>query len=141
MSELRISTETVCFVIVKAQALAAREAATGLSEGSNPSDENYQAVLEELPGDATEEELRRTLEALNGEELADLIGLLWLGRDDRPVEDWPDVLREAAEERPAHPIAELLQTPLLGEYLDLGLAKFGYSCTQIRGGHGTPPYS
>jgi hypothetical protein len=105
---------------------------------SNPSDENYQAVLEDLPGDATEEELRRTLEALNGEELADLIGLLWLGRDDRPVEDWPNVLREA-EQRRAHPIAELLETPLLGEYLDLGLAKFRYSCTQIRGGHGAPP--
>lgn len=140
MSELRINTETVCFVIAKARAFDAQVAPSGLAEGSNPSDENYQAVLEDRPGDATEEELRRTLQSLNGEELADLIGLMWLGRDDRPLEDWPDVLREVAEEWPDHPIAEILGTPLLGEYLDLGLAKFGYSCTEIRGGHGPPPY-
>jgi len=140
MSELRISTETVCFAIARARALAAKVAPTGLVEGSNPSDENYQAVLEDRPGDATEEELRRALQALNGEELADLIGLMWLGRDDRPVEDWPDVLREVAEQPPERPIDELLETPLLGEYLEQGLATFGYSCSDIRGGHGAPPH-
>ena len=140
MSELRISTETVCFAIARARALAAKVAPTGLVEGSNPSDENYQAVLEARPGDATEEELRRALQALNGEELADLIGLMWLGRDDRPVEDWPDVLREVAEQPPERPIDELLETPLLGEYLEQGLATFGYSCSDIRGGHGAPPH-
>ena len=139
MSELRISTETVCFAIARARALA-KVAPTGLVEGSNPSDENYQAVLEDRPGDATEEELRRALQALNGEELADLIGLMWLGRDDRPVEDWPDVLREVAEQPPERPIDELLETPLLGEYLEQGLATFGYSCSDIRGGHGAPPH-
>jgi len=140
MSELRISTETVCFAIARARALAAKVAPTGLAEGSNPSDENYQAVLEDRSGDATEEELRRALQALNGEELADLIGLTWLGRDDRPVEDWPDVLREVAEQPPERPIDELLENPLLGEYLEQGLARFGYSCTEIRGGHGAPPH-
>jgi hypothetical protein len=140
MSELRISTETVCFAIARARALAAKVAPTGLVEGSNPSDENYQAVLEDRSGDATEEELRRALQALNGEELADLIGLTWLGRDDRPVEDWPDVLREVAEQPPERPIDELLETPLLGEYLEQGLATFGYSCSDIRGGHGAPPH-
>jgi hypothetical protein len=147
MSELRISTETVCFIIAKALAFDAPEEGEGLSEASNPSDENYQAVLEEPPedatdeaGDATEEELRGTLEALNGDELADLIGLIWLGREDRPVEDWPDILEEVAAQPPDHPIAEILATPLLGEYLDLGLAKFGYSCTEIRDGHGPPAF-
>jgi Protein of unknown function (DUF3775) len=147
MSELRISTETVCFVIAKALAFDAPEEGEGLSEASNPSDENYQSVLEEQPedatdeaGDATEEELRGTLEALNGDELADLIGLIWLGRDDRPIEDWPDILQEVSEQRLDNPIAEILGTPLLGEYLDLGIAKFGYSCTEIRDGHGPPPH-
>jgi len=104
-------------------------------DGSNPADDEERAILEDQAGDATEEELRRTLEALNGAELADLIGLAWLGRGEESVEDWPDIMERVAEEQPEHPIDYLMQLPLLGDYLDEGLAAFGLSCTES----GEPP--
>jgi len=130
MAELRISTETVCFIIAKARALDAKVAPSGLMDGSNPADDEERAILEDRPGDATEEELRRTLEALNGAEMADLIGLAWLGRGEETVEDWPDIMERVADEHPEHPVTYLMQLPLLGDYLDEGLAAFGLSCTE-----------
>ena len=135
MAELRISTETVCFIIAKARALDAKVAPSGLMDGSNPADDEEHAILEDRPGDATEEELRRTLEALNGAEMADLIGLAWLGRGEETVEDWPDVMQRVADEHPEHPVTWLMQLPLLGDYLDEGLAAFGLSCADS----GEPP--
>jgi hypothetical protein len=129
MAELRISTETVCFIIAKARTLDVKVASSGLMSGSNPADDEERAILEDQPGDATEEELRRTLEALNGAEMADLIGLAWLGRGEETVEDWPDIMQRVTEEHPEHPIAWLMQLPLLGDYLEEGLAAFGLSCT------------
>lgn len=130
MSELRVSTETICFVIAKARALDVKEAPSGLASGTNPADEDYQSALEDRPGDATEEELERTLQALNGAEMADTIALMWLGRDDSPLEEWPDVLREVGEAHIEHPVDYLMGTPLLGDYLEEGLAKFGFSCIE-----------
>jgi Protein of unknown function (DUF3775) len=129
MAELRISTETVCFIIAKARTLDVKVASSGLMSGSNPADDEERAILEDRPGDATEEELRRTLEALNGAEMADLIGLAWLGRGEETLEDWPDIMQRVADEHPEHPIAWLMQLPLLGDYLEEGLAAFGLSCT------------
>ena len=136
MAELRISTETVCFIIAKARALDAKVAPTGLADGSNPTDDEAgHPILEDLPSDATEEELRRTLEALNGAEMADLIGLAWLGRGEETIEDWPEIMQRVAEEHPEHPVAWLMQLPLLGDYLEEGLAAFGLSCLDS----GEPP--
>jgi Protein of unknown function (DUF3775) len=130
MAELRISTETVCFIVAKARTLDAKVAPSGLLSGSNPADDEERAILEDRPGDATEEELRRTLEALNGAEMADLIGLAWLGRGEETVEEWPDIMERVAEQHPEHPVAWLMQLPLLGDYLEEGLAALGLSCTE-----------
>jgi hypothetical protein len=125
----------VCFIIAKARALDIKVAPSGLMNGSNPADDEERAILEDLPSDATEEELRRTLEALNGAEIADLIGLAWLGRGEETVEDWPDIMQGVADDHPEHPVAYLMQLPLLGDYLEEGLAAFGLSCTES----GEPP--
>jgi hypothetical protein len=130
MSELRVSTETICFLIAKARALDAKVAPTGLASGTDPIDDDYQTVLEDRASDPTEEELRRTLEALNGAEMADVVALMWLGRDDLAVEEWPDVLRQVGDAHIEHAVDYLMGTPLLGDSLDEGLANFGVSCLE-----------
>jgi hypothetical protein len=131
MSELRVSTETVCFIIAKARAFDVKVAPSELNEGADPIDDDYVEALEDAPaGDATEEELRRTLEALNGAEMADVVALMWLGREATPVEDFEEVLQQVAEADIDHPIDYLMGTPLLGDYLEEGLAWFGRSCTE-----------
>ena len=128
MSELRVSTETICFIIAKARALDVKVAPTGLASGNDPIDDDYHSTLEDRASDPTEEELRQTLEALNGAEMADLLALMWLGRDDLALEEWPDVLRQGDDAQIGHPIDYLMGRPLLGDYLEEGLAKFGLSC-------------
>jgi hypothetical protein len=130
MSELRVSTETICFIIAKARALDVKVAPTGLASGSDPIDDGYQAALEDRASDPTEEELRQTLEALNGAEMADVLSLMWLGRDDLALEEWPDVLRQVDDAHIGHPVDYLMGRPLLGDYLEEGLAKFGVSCLE-----------
>lgn len=131
MSELRVSTETVCFIIAKARAFDVKVAPSELNEGADPIDDDYVEALEDAPaGDATEEELRRTLEALNGAEMADVVALMWLGREATPVEDFEEVLQQVAEADIDHPVDYLMGTPLLGDYLEEGLAWFGRSCTE-----------
>ena len=130
MSELRISTEKVCFIIAKARTFHAKLPPVLPDYGSNPSDEDaVHPILEDRPGDLTGQELKDALAELNGAELADLIGLFRLGEEDiRTADDWPEVLREVDEQQPEHPVDELVEQPLLADMLEEGLQKFGLSC-------------
>ena len=140
MSELRISTEKVCFIVARARTFHAKLPPVLPDDGSNPTDESVDhPILEDRPGDATGEELRDALSGLSGAEMADLIGLFWLGRDDlRDADDWADVLAEVDDQRPEHPVDDLMQQPLLADMLEEGLAKFGHSCMD-RGEAVEPP--
>ena len=130
MAELRISTEQVCFIIAKARAFDAKVAPSGLEDGSNAVDDNMIAELENRARDPDELELRQAIGALNAAELADLIALLRLGRDDRSIDEWQDLLHEVQEDAPEHPVDALVRTPLLGDLLEDGLSQFGVSCTE-----------
>lgn len=130
MSELRISTEKVCFIIARARAFHAKLPPVLPDYGSNPSDEDaVHPILEDREGDLSGQELRDALADLNGAELADLIGLFRLGEDDlRSADDWQDVLGEVDDQRPEHPVDDLAGQPLLADMLEEGLQKFGLSC-------------
>lgn len=136
MSELRIDTATVCFIVTKARAFDAKVAPGGMEAGSNPVDDEMLGALEHRARDPIEQELRQAIEALNGAELADLTALMRLGRDDGSIDDWPDVLHDILEDPPEHPVDDLVGTPLLGDYLEEGLAKFGVNCMET--GEGVP---
>ena len=130
MSDLRISTEKVCFIVARARTFHAKLPPVLPDYGSNPSDEEAaHPILEDRPDDLTGQELRDALSELNGAELADLIGLFRLGEDDlRTADDWPDVLREVDDQQPEHPVDYLTEQPLLADMLEEGLQKFGLSC-------------
>jgi len=128
---LAISAEKVCFVIVKAREFDAKDIVTDPDDGSNPSDDNMIAVLEDHGDDPVAEELTSFISDLSEDEQVDLVTLAWLGRDDNTLEDWSSLREEAARahrERTAHTANYLLGIPLLGDYLEEGLAMFGMSC-------------
>lgn len=141
MSDLRISTEKVCFIVAKARAFHAKLPPVLPDYGSNPTDEEgLHPILEDRPGDLTGQELRDALAGLNGAELADLIGLWRLGEDDqRTADDWPEVLRDVEDQHPEHPVDALSEQPLLADMLEEGLQKFGLSCADS--GEGIDPGS
>src|ERR1700692_1031676 len=94
--ELAISPEKVCFIIVKARELDAKDVVTEPDPGSNPSDDQDAAVLEDHADDPGVEELTSLIDSLSEDEQIDLVALAWLGRDDNEASDWPEVRDEAA---------------------------------------------
>lgn len=128
---LTISPEKVCFVIIKAREFDAKDEVTEDDPGSNPSDDKDAAVLEDHADDPVVEELTSFISALSEDEQVDLVALAWLGRDDYAAADWPTVRAEAAEAHTGRTAQYLLGMPMLGDFLEEGLALLGYSCEEF----------
>jgi Protein of unknown function (DUF3775) len=128
MPTLSISTDKVCFVIVKARAFDVKDAATIQDDGSNPVDDRMVEVLEDRGDDPVVWELAAFIGAMSEDEQVDLVTLTWLGRGDGGLEDWEELRAEAARAHNRHTVLYLLRTPLLPDYLQEGLAQFGRSC-------------
>jgi hypothetical protein len=123
-----ISTEKVCYVVVKARELDVKVAPEDLDDGSNAADDGMQRILEDYADDATREELQSFLSAQSDDELRELVALTWIGRGDFVADDWDEVLSQVRDVREQHTVDYLLGTPLLAYYLEEGLAQFGLSC-------------
>ena len=125
---LTISSESVCFIIVKAREFDVQDVVTDPDSGSNASDDGVASVLEAHSDDLTQKELVAFINALSDEEQADLVALLWLGRGDGTLEDWDDLRDEAQRQHNNRTAAYLLGEPLLSDHLEEGLSQFGLSC-------------
>lgn len=122
---LNIATDKVAFIILKARAYDAKEGLTDEDEGSNPTDDGDLEVLEDDPDDLTRQELADAIRALNEEEQINLVALAWLGRGTYDLSEWNTALETARSEHNARTAHYLLGLPLLGDYLEEGLAQFG----------------
>ena len=125
---LAISSEKVCFIIVKAREFDAKDQVTEPDPASNPSDDKELAVLEDHRDDPAVDEIRSLIDSLSEDEQIDLVALMWLGRDDYSANEWPSVREEAARAHNARTAEYLLGTPLVADFLEEGLSKLGYSC-------------
>ena len=125
---LTISSESVCFIIVKSREFDAQDVVTDPDSGSNATDDKMAEVLEAHSDDLTQKELVAFVNALNDEEQADLVALLWLGRGDGTLDDWYDLRDEAQRQHNKRTAAYLLGEPLLSDHLEEGLSQFGLTC-------------
>jgi hypothetical protein len=132
--ELSISSETVCFIIVKAREFDVKDEVTEPDPGSNPIDDGGLAVLEDHPDDPSGQEIRATIAALSVDEKAELIALAWLGRGDYDVKEWRTA-RSEAETQIGKTASYLLELPLLGDYLEEGLSMVGRDCEDVEAEH------
>jgi hypothetical protein len=128
--ELAINPEKVCFIIAKARAFDAKEEVSDPDSGSNGADDGMTDVLEDLPDelDATRMELVQFIRALDEDEQTNLVALAWLGRGTYDLSEWDEALQEARDEHNKRTAQYLLTLPLLGDYLQDGLAAFGLDC-------------
>lgn len=128
MPDLSISTEKVCFIVVKARQFDVKDAVTEPDPGSNASDDGMRSVLEDHADDPVRAELASAIWALNEDEQIDLVALAWLGRGDGELENWDDLRGEASRAHNDRTADYLLGMPLLADYLEEGLSEFGESC-------------
>lgn len=127
--ELTISPEVVCFIALKAREFDAKDEPSENDPASNATDDEMRAVLEDHEDDPVAEELRAAIFALTEDQQIDLVTLAWLGRGDGDLSDWDALRADAAEARTGPTWRYLLGLPMLGDYLEEGLAAFGLSCT------------
>jgi hypothetical protein len=126
-----IDPEKACFIVVKAREYEVKVPPVEPDPGSNPTDESMVEILSDYPGDATYQELKAFLDALNEEEMVSLLALVWLGRGDFSKGEWESALEQAREVRDEKAADYLLGIPLLPDYLEMALAEFEYSCEEF----------
>jgi hypothetical protein len=130
MPTLRISSEKVCYIVVKAREFDVKVAPEWLDDGSNPTDDGMMRILEDYKDDPTLAELRSYLRSLDDDELEDLVALTLIGRGDYTLDEWEDLMSEVRDLRASqNTVRYLIGIPLLGDYLEEGLNEFGLSCT------------
>lgn len=126
--ELDISTEKVCFVIVKAREFDAKVDPVIPDPGGNPVDDGGRGVLSDYPDDPVYEELMTLFESLNEDEFVNLYALVLLGREDYDLEDWEQALAAARDDIDENTPHRLLEIPLIADYLQGGLTLHGHTC-------------
>jgi hypothetical protein len=131
MPELKISSESVCYLVVKAREYDVQDVVTEPDPASNASDDRMASVLEAHADDPTRREIVAFIRALNEEEQVDLVALFWLGRGDGTLEEWEALREQAREQHNDRTASYLLGEPLLSDHLEEGLSQFGQSCAEF----------
>jgi hypothetical protein len=128
LPELAISPEKVCYIATKAREFDAKDVVTDPDDSSNATDDGMLSVLEDHKDDPVVQEISAAIFGMSEDEQIDLVTLVWLGRGDGTIGDWPELRAEAARAHNKRTAAYLLGIPLLSDYLEEGLAAFGQSC-------------
>ena len=131
---LSISSEKLCFIIVKGREFDVKDSVTDPNEGSNATDDAMISVLEDHPDDPVQQELTGFINALTEDEQIDLVTLAWLGRGDGTVEDWDQLRAEATRAHNRRTAQYLLGMPLLPDHLEDALSELGLSCEEFETG-------
>jgi hypothetical protein len=124
---LEISTDKVAHVILRSREIDVKTEAWNDETDVDRDDGTAETILEDLPGDATRDELREFLQSLNEDELASLIALAWIGRGTYAPGELDEAIATAKSEHGANGIEYLFSLPLLPDYLEDGLDQLGVS--------------
>jgi hypothetical protein len=132
LPELGINPDKVCHVIAKARQFDVKEPPADEDSGSNPADDGMVDVLEDTPDDPAYRELTAFIRSLDEEEQIWLVALAWIGRGTYEEKEWKEALVEARAQHNKRTAEYLTGLPLLGDYLEEGLAVFDEDCQAFR---------
>ena len=134
MPTLSVSSEQVCYLIIKMREFDVQDVATDPGDASNESDDRTVSVLEDHADNPVVQEIQGAIETMPDDEQADLVALMQLGRGDRDIDEWEALHNEAQREYIDQTAAYLLGQPLASDYLEEGLTQFGFSCAEFERG-------
>ena len=121
---LNLPLDGIAFIIVKAREYDVKEEGSDPDDGSNPTDDGQTDVLTNKGDDPVREELLGAIRGLNDDERIKLVALAWLGRGTYDIDEWKEAVATAKTEHSRRTAEYLLNLPLLGDYLEDGLAMF-----------------
>ena len=122
---LSISPEKVFFIVAKARQSDSKATESDLPTDLSDDDRSY--GLEDLSKDTDRSELSGFIRGLNVDEQIELVALMWLGRGDGDLDNWPDLRAEATRAHNNRTASYLIGTPMLADYLEEALSLFGKS--------------
>ena len=120
--QLEINPEKVIAIIEKARMFDAKEEVSDPDSGSNATDDDMRDILEDLRDDSTGQELLDLIRGLNVDEQVDLVALAWVGRGTYGRSEWNEAIGQARAAHNMHTAEYLMGLPMLGDYLEEGLA-------------------
>ena len=124
MAELTIDADYLRLLTVKVKSVMAKEETVMPDGGSNFTDDALPPEsLQMEDDDLTREELVEEIRGMSPEEQAELVALMWLGRDDKDAQEWDELVKQARNRREVPTEAYLLDHPLLAEYWLEGLER------------------
>ena len=127
---LTINPQKVAQVIIRAREFDAKVARWDTPGDSRESD----TILESRSNDATEQELRTIISDLNDDEKAELVAVMWIGRESFGADEFAEAVATAREEATTPTADYLLGVPLLSDYLESGLEELGYNIEEAEEG-------
>src|SRR5438105_2331304 len=121
---LNLPMDRLSFIILKAREYDVKEEGSDPDTGSNAIDDGQTDILTNKQDDPVREELLGAIRALNEDERLRLVALAWLGRGTYTKDEWREAIDTARSEHSRRTAEYLLGLPLLGDYLEDGLAMF-----------------
>lgn len=121
---LNLPLDKLSFIILKAREYDVKEEDSDPDTGSNAIDDGQTDVLTDSQDDPVREELLGAIRGLNEDERIKLVALAWLGRGTYDIDEWKEAVATAKSEHSRRAAEYLLDLPLLGDYLEDGLAMF-----------------
>jgi hypothetical protein len=123
MDQVSLNPDFLRSLVYKLRAIMAQEEEVSPMSGSNPSDDERSATLQESPDNLTREEITEQIEDLEPDQQAELVALMWIGRGDLEPEEWADALSLAVERHEGSTAAYMLANPHVADHLEEGLER------------------
>ena len=126
MATLSIDPGYLRRLVVKVRSFMGKEATEVPDEGSNPTDDAMpSSALQDEGDDLSREEVVEEIRGLEPRQQAELVALMWLGRDEGAPEEFEWLVRLALERREIPTEDYLLDHPLVAEHWLEGMERLG----------------
>ena len=110
-------------LVLRFNAVMAKEGMDIDDLGGNATDDEVAETLQEMPGDLSRDEITQQIESMNDEQKDALVALFWIGRGDAEPEEWEATKALARQQHDGLVSRYLLGQPEVGEFLTEGLEK------------------
>lgn len=123
MPSLNIKSDYLERLLLKIRAIQGRAGVAVADPGSNPTDDDAGAALENRPEYRDDDEVAKEIDGLNDRQSAELLALLWVGRGIAEPEDWQATVERAMTEVKTPVSDKILKEPLAAEHIEEGIAR------------------
>ena len=123
MIELPFDSDEIEQLVLRFNAVMAKEGMDIPDPGGNASDDEVAETLQETTGDLSRDEITQEIESMDDEQKDGLVALFWIGRGDAEPEEWEATKALARQQHDGLVSRYLLGQPEVGEFLTEGLEK------------------